>query len=68
MSVIGMGKLGGGELNFSSDVDLILAFAENGETDGARSISAEEFHARVGQRLAQLPTPLHPLHHPRASA
>jgi glutamate-ammonia-ligase adenylyltransferase len=54
ISVIGMGKLGGGELNFSSDVDLILAFAENGETDGARSISAEEFHARVGQRLAQL--------------
>jgi len=54
MSVVGMGKLGGGELNFSSDVDLILAFAENGDTDGARSISAEEFHARVGQRLAQL--------------
>ena len=54
MSVIGMGKLGGGELNFSSDVDLILTFAENGETDGARPISAEEFHARVGQRLAQL--------------
>lgn len=54
MSVIGMGKLGGGELNFSSDVDLILAFAENGDTDGTRTISAEEFHARVGQRLAQL--------------
>lgn len=54
MSVIGMGKLGGGELNFSSDVDLILAFADHGETDGARPISFEEFHARVGQRLAQL--------------
>ncbi len=54
MSVIGMGKLGGGELNFSSDVDLILAFADHGETDGARPITAEEFHARVGQRLAQL--------------
>lgn len=54
MSVIGMGKLGGGELNFSSDVDLILTFAENGDTDGARPISGEEFHARVGQRLAQL--------------
>lgn len=54
MSVIGMGKLGGGELNFSSDVDLILAFADHGDTDGARPISAEEFHARVGQRLAQL--------------
>ncbi len=54
MSVIGMGKLGGGELNFSSDVDLILAFADGGETDGARAISNEEFHARVGQRLAQL--------------
>ncbi len=34
--VVGMGKLGGGELNFSSDIDLVFLFPEHGETDGAR--------------------------------
>ena len=34
--VIAMGKLGGGELNFSSDVDLVLLFPEHGETAGPR--------------------------------
>jgi len=49
--VLGMGKLGGQELNFSSDIDLIFAFAESGETDGKRSLSNEEFFRRLGQRL-----------------
>ena len=35
LHVIGMGKLGGGELNVSSDIDLIFAYPEEGETDGA---------------------------------
>ena len=57
--VIGMGKLGGRELNFSSDVDLVLLFPEHGETDGPRPISNEEFFTRLGQalvRLLQTPT------------
>ena len=52
--VIGMGKLGGGELNFSSDVDLVLLFPEHGETDGARAIANEEFFTRLGQGLVRL--------------
>jgi [glutamine synthetase] adenylyltransferase / [glutamine synthetase]-adenylyl-L-tyrosine phosphorylase len=52
--VIGMGKLGGGELNFSSDVDLVLLFPEHGETDGARAIANEEFFTRLGQGLSRL--------------
>jgi [glutamine synthetase] adenylyltransferase / [glutamine synthetase]-adenylyl-L-tyrosine phosphorylase len=52
--VVGMGKLGGGELNFSSDVDLVLLFPEHGETDGTRSISNEEFFTRLGQALVRL--------------
>ena len=40
--VIGMGKLGGGELNVSSDIDLIFAYPEEGETSGTRSISNHE--------------------------
>lgn len=52
--VIAMGKLGGGELNFSSDVDLILAFPEAGESDGTRPLDNEEYFTRMGQRLAQM--------------
>jgi len=52
--VFGLGKLGGGELNFSSDIDLIYAFAEHGSSDGARPLAAEEYFTRIGQRLAQL--------------
>lgn len=52
MIVIGMGKLGGQELNFSSDIDLIFAFPERGETQGAaRSTSNDQFFIRLGQAL-----------------
>ncbi len=52
--VIAMGKLGGGELNFSSDIDLILAFAENGASDGERPLANEAYFARLGQLLVKL--------------
>ncbi|MDD5393639.1 MAG: bifunctional [glutamate--ammonia ligase]-adenylyl-L-tyrosine phosphorylase/[glutamate--ammonia-ligase] adenylyltransferase [Thiothrix sp.] len=51
MVIIGMGKLGGRELNFSSDIDLIFAFPEAGETDGKRPLDNQTFFTRVGQRL-----------------
>lgn len=49
--VVGMGKLGGGELNVSSDIDLIFAFEEDGETDGETPISNNEFFTRLGKKL-----------------
>jgi glutamate-ammonia-ligase adenylyltransferase len=52
--VLGMGKLGGGELNFSSDIDLVFVFAEHGETDGGRALENEEYFTRLGRRVAQL--------------
>ena len=52
--VFGLGKLGGGELNFSSDIDLIYAFPAHGDSDGARPLDAETYFTRLGQRLAQL--------------
>lgn len=52
--VFGLGKLGGGELNFSSDVDLVYAYAHGGESDGLRPLAAEDYFARLGQRLARL--------------
>jgi glutamate-ammonia-ligase adenylyltransferase len=52
--VFGLGKLGGGELNFSSDVDLVYAFESDGASDGARSLDAEAYFTRIGQQLAKL--------------
>lgn len=52
--VFGLGKLGGGELNFSSDIDLVYAYPHGGESDGPRALAAEEYFARLGQRLAKL--------------
>ncbi len=49
--VLGMGKLGGHELNFSSDIDLIFAYDEEGETDGAKPLANSEYFSRLGQRL-----------------
>jgi len=52
--VFGLGKLGGGELNFSSDIDLVYAYEHDGESDGARGITASDYFARLGQQLAKL--------------
>ena len=49
--VIGMGKLGGRELNVSSDVDLVFVYPEDGDTDGARPLSNREFFERLGRRV-----------------
>ena len=52
--VFGLGKLGGGELNFSSDIDLVYAYEHEGESDGARPLAASDYFARQGQQLARL--------------
>ncbi len=52
--VIGMGKLGAGELNLSSDIDLIFAYPEEGETQGGRKpLTNEEYFTRLGRKLIQ---------------
>ncbi|MFV3404344.1 MULTISPECIES: bifunctional [glutamate--ammonia ligase]-adenylyl-L-tyrosine phosphorylase/[glutamate--ammonia-ligase] adenylyltransferase [Pseudomonas] len=59
MVVLGMGKLGAGELNLSSDIDLIFAFPEGGETEGVkRSLDNQEFFTRLGQRLIKALDPV----------
>ncbi|NTS75920.1 bifunctional [glutamate--ammonia ligase]-adenylyl-L-tyrosine phosphorylase/[glutamate--ammonia-ligase] adenylyltransferase [Catenovulum sp. SM1970] len=50
--ILGMGKLGGGELNFSSDIDLIFCYPERGETQGGRkSLDNQEYFIRLGRKL-----------------
>jgi glutamate-ammonia-ligase adenylyltransferase len=51
LHVVGMGKLGGGELNVSSDIDLILLYPEDGDTDGARPLTNHEYFTRVARRM-----------------
>ncbi|MFD1009358.1 bifunctional [glutamate--ammonia ligase]-adenylyl-L-tyrosine phosphorylase/[glutamate--ammonia-ligase] adenylyltransferase [Oceanisphaera ostreae] len=52
MLIIGMGKLGGRELNFSSDIDLIFTFPHNGVTQGGRrELANQQFFIRLGQKL-----------------
>ncbi|MCT4715017.1 bifunctional [glutamate--ammonia ligase]-adenylyl-L-tyrosine phosphorylase/[glutamate--ammonia-ligase] adenylyltransferase [Enterobacteriaceae bacterium H18W14] len=52
LMILGMGKLGGGELNFSSDIDLIFAWPENGSTQGGRrELDNAQFFTRLGQKL-----------------
>lgn len=55
MVVVGMGKLGGHELNVSSDIDLIFLYPEGGETvctrDDQRPLSNHEFFTRLGRKL-----------------
>lgn len=49
--VVGMGKLGGVELNVSSDIDLIFAYEQEGQTDGAQVISNQEYFTKLGKKL-----------------
>ncbi len=49
--VVGMGKLGGGELNVSSDVDLVFVYPEEGATSGPKVLANQEFFDRLGRRV-----------------
>ena len=53
-SVISLGKLGGKELNYSSDIDLMFVYSANGETDGAEPISNKEFFKKVANQYTEL--------------
>ena len=54
MYILGMGKLGGRELNFSSDIDLIFAYPEKGETRGGKkSLEHQQFFTKLAQKLIQ---------------
>jgi len=54
MIVLGMGKLGGRELNVSSDIDLIYIYPYAGQSNGEKQIDNEAYFRRVAQSLTQL--------------
>lgn len=54
LTIIAMGKLGGQELNVSSDIDLIFTYPEEGRSSGRRQISLQEFFTKTTQKIIQL--------------
>lgn len=52
--ILGMGKLGGGELNFSSDIDIIFLYPGEARSDGARELSAAEYFGRLSRQVVAL--------------
>ncbi len=54
--VLAMGKLGGGELNYSSDIDLIFLYEADGTTDGQRTMANVEFFDRLARDVVKLLT------------
>lgn len=50
-AVIGMGKLGGRELHFGSDLDLIFVYDRNGETQGPKALTNREYFSKLGQKI-----------------
>ena len=51
MFVIGLGKLGGGELNLSSDIDIMFCYPHGGHCDGRRELSNEQFFTRQARAV-----------------
>lgn len=52
--ILGMGKLGGYELNFSSDIDIVFLYPEDGETNGHKRVSAQEYFGRLSREVIAL--------------
>ena len=52
--VLALGKLGGRELNYSSDIDLLFLYSLNGETSGPEAITNREFYKKLGNRLTEI--------------
>jgi len=54
MTVLALGKLGGRELNYSSDIDLMFFYSDNGKTSGPQIITNKEFFNKVANQLTHL--------------
>ena len=53
LNIVAMGKLGGSELNFSSDIDLIFLYPKSGNTTGNQRISNHEYFLKLSQKIIQ---------------
>ncbi len=51
MAILALGKLGGRELGYASDLDLVFVYSDDGESDGARALDNVSYFTRIAQRL-----------------
>ncbi len=56
LAIIAMGKLGGEELNYHSDLDIIFVYDHQGQTDGEKQISNHEYFAKLAQKIISILT------------
>ncbi|MFZ4858810.1 MAG: bifunctional [glutamate--ammonia ligase]-adenylyl-L-tyrosine phosphorylase/[glutamate--ammonia-ligase] adenylyltransferase [Desulfuromonadaceae bacterium] len=56
LAIVAMGKLGGGELNYHSDLDIIFVYDHQGVTDGGKQISNHEYFAKLAQKIISILT------------
>jgi glutamate-ammonia-ligase adenylyltransferase len=56
LAIIALGKLGGGELNYHSDLDVIFVYDHQGTTDGEKQISNHEYFAKLAQKIISILT------------
>jgi glutamate-ammonia-ligase adenylyltransferase len=56
LAVLGMGKMGGGELNYHSDLDIIYVYDRQGMTDGDRQVTNHEYFAKLAQKIISILT------------
>ena len=59
-AIFGLGKLGGMELNFSSDIDLMFVYSAEGNTDGERSVTNQEIFTRLCEQIVRAATEVTP--------
>lgn len=52
--IFALGKLGGNELNYSSDVDLVFCYSDKGQSDGKKCLDGETYFQRLGRRIIQI--------------
>ena len=53
LSILGLGKLGGNELNFNSDIDVVLTYRGHGQSTGRRALEASQYLTQVARRLIE---------------
>ena len=56
LAVIALGKMGGDELNYHSDLDIIYIYDHQGTTDGEKPITNHEYFAKLGQKIISIPS------------
>ncbi len=52
-ALFGLGKFGGAALGYASDIELLLVYSDNGQTDGPQGITNSDFHSRMAQELSK---------------